>query len=311
MKVKLRKFQKALKMKTKHITVLLNEAVENLTITPDNWYVDATFGGGGHTDLILEKGGKVIAFDFDKKAIQMGEERFADEIDNNKLILIQDNFTNLETQVNSIITRNNISLISGVLFDFGTSTDQLMNDQRGFSFTGLGELDMRMDQNLGVKAKDLLALLSEKQLTDTFIKYGGESEAKNIAKEIVRQRKNGQMIQTNQDLVKLIEKVKKSRSKTHPSTKVFQALRIIVNDELTNIEMSLPQALKILKENGKIVTISFHEGEDRIVKSTFKNWQEDHLGENLTKKPITPSDEAIKENPRCRSAKMRVFAKLA
>lgn len=298
-------------MKTNHITVLLEEAVEHLTITPDNWYVDATFGGGGHTNLILKKGGRVIAFDFDEKAIEMGEERFKQEIEDKKLILIQDNFTHLEGQVNAAIKENNIPEISGVLFDFGTSTDQLMNEQRGFSFSGSGELDMRMDQTLGVKAKDLLALLSEKQLSDIFFQLGGETEAKKIAKEIVKQRKQGQMINTNQDLVNLIEKVKKTRSKTHPATKVFQALRIIVNDELTNIEMSLPQALEIVKDGGKIITISFHEGEDKIVKSTFKNWQDDHLGENLTKKPISPSEEAIKENPRCRSAKMRVFAKVA
>ncbi|NCN87543.1 MAG: 16S rRNA (cytosine(1402)-N(4))-methyltransferase RsmH [Candidatus Pacebacteria bacterium] len=296
-------------MKTNHITVLLNEAVEGLNIKPGNWYVDATFGGGGHTDLILKNGGKVIAFDFDQNAIEMGRERFKREIDSEKLILVEENFTKLKEELNKIKSLHNIKKIDGVLFDFGTSTDQLMNEKRGFSFSGEGELDMRMDQNLGVKAKDLLALLSEKQLTETFFQLGGETEAKKIAKAIVANRKQGLMINTNQDLATLIEKVKRSRNRTHPATKVFQALRIVVNDELNNILDSLPQALEIVESGSRIVAISFHEGEDRIVKSTFKNWQETNQGTLVTNKPITPSDEAIKENPRCRSAKMRIFTR--
>jgi len=296
-------------MKTNHITVLLEEAIESLQVKSGHWYVDATLGGGGHTSLILKNGGKVIAFDFDEQAIEMGRERFKKEIDSNNLILVKENFTKLTAELKKIKSQHDITQISGVLFDFGTSTDQLMNEERGFSFSGEGELDMRMDQNLGVKAKDLLALLSEKQLTDTFFQFGGETEAKKIAKAIVSNRKKGQMISTNQDLANLIEKIKKSRNKTHPATKVFQALRIIVNDELNNILDSLPQALEIIENKSRIVTISFHEGEDRIVKSTFKNWQESNQGTLITKKPITPSEEAIKENPRCRSAKMRIFTK--
>jgi 16S rRNA (cytosine1402-N4)-methyltransferase len=296
-------------MKTNHITVLLKEAVDNLQVKSGNWYVDATFGGGGHTELILNNGGKVIAFDFDQSAIEMGQERFRKEIDSGKLILVEANFTKLKEELRIIKSQHDIKKISGVLFDFGTSTDQLMNKERGFSFLGEGDLDMRMDQNLGVKAKDLLALLSEKQLTDTFFQLGGETEAKKIAKEIVSDRKKGVMINSNQDLVTLIEKVKKSRNKTHPATKVFQALRIIVNDELNNILDSLPQALEVVESGSRIVAISFHEGEDRIVKSTFKNWQETEQGTLITKKPLTPSEEAIKDNPRCRSAKMRIFEK--
>lgn len=296
-------------MKTNHITVLLNEAVQYLNIAKDCWYIDATFGGGGHSKQILKNGGKVIAFDFDQNAISNGQEEFKEEIQSKKLVLVNKNFTKLQETLKSLKKEFSIDEISGILFDFGTSTDQLMNEQRGFSFMGEGELDMRMDQTLGVKAKDLLTLLSEKQLTEIFFRQGGEEQARRIAKKIVENRKKGLYIKTNKDLTNLIELVKKSRNKTHPATKVFQALRIVVNDELNNIETSLPQALEVVKVGGRIVAISFHEGEDRIVKTIFKKWQANGLGSLITKKPVVPTEQAIKENPRCRSAKMRIVEK--
>jgi len=293
-------------MKTNHITVFLNQAVELLNVKANHWYVDATFGGGGHTRNILSKGGHVLAFDFDERAIEMGKEEFASEIASHKLVLVQENFANLEK---TIKTHQLEGKIDGLIFDFGTSTDQLMSEERGFSFSGLGELDMRMDKNLGVKAKDLLALLSEKQLTEVFSTYGGELEAKKIAKAIVAQRKAGKFISTNQDLVKLVEKNKSYRGKTHPATKVFQALRIVVNDELANIEHVLPQALKVINGGSRIVTIGFHEGEDRQVKVAFRNWEEKGFGTIVTKKAIEPSEEEVQNNPRSRSAKLRAFEK--
>lgn len=293
-------------MKTNHITVFLDQAVELLNVKPNHWYVDATFGGGGHTRNILNKGGNVLAFDFDERAIEMGNEEFALEIANHKLVLVQENFANLEKTIKA---RELEGKIDGLIFDFGTSTDQLMSEERGFSFSGLGELDMRMDKNLGVKAKDLLALLSEKQLTEVFSTYGGELEAKKIAKAIVAQRKAGRFISTNQDLVKLVEKNKSYRGKTHPATKVFQALRIVVNDELANIEQVLPQALQVVNQGGRIVTIGFHEGEDRQVKVAFRNWEEKGFGTIVTKKAIEPSEEEVQKNPRSRSAKLRAFEK--
>lgn len=293
-------------MKTNHITVFLDQAVELLNVKPNHWYVDATFGGGGHTRNILNKGGNVLAFDFDERAIEMGNEEFALEIADHRLVLVQENFANLEKTIKA---RELEGKIDGLIFDFGTSTDQLMSEERGFSFSGLGELDMRMDKNLGVKAKDLLALLSEKQLTEVFSTYGGELEAKKIAKAIVAQRKAGRFISTNQDLVKLVEKNKSYRGKTHPATKVFQALRIVVNDELANIEQVLPQALQIVNQGGRIVTIGFHEGEDRQVKVAFRNWEEKDHGTIVTKKAIEPSEEEVQKNPRSRSAKLRAFEK--
>lgn len=293
-------------MKTNHITVFLDQAIELLNVKPNRWYVDATFGGGGHTRNILSKGGKVLAFDFDEQAIEMGKEEFAKEIADQKLILVQVNFANLE---NAIKENKLTTQIDGLIFDFGTSTDQLMSEERGFSFAGVGELDMRMDKNLGVKAKDLLALLAEKQLMEVFSTYGGELEAKRIAKAIVSERKAGRFITTNQELATLVEKNKSHRGKTHPATKVFQALRIIVNDELANIEQVLPQALKVVNQAGRIVTISFHEGEDRQVKVAFRNWEERGFGTIITKKAIEPSEDEVHKNPRSRSAKLRAFEK--
>lgn len=298
--------QKVLKMKTNHITVFLNQAIDLLMVKPGHWYVDATFGGGGHTGKILSLGGNVLAFDFDQQAIDMGKLKFETALAEQELILVNANFANLTATIKE---HNLVGKISGILFDFGTSTDQLMNVERGFSFFGEGELDMRMDQNLGVKAKDLLALLAEKQLTEVFFNYGGETEAKKIAKKIVELRKKGIFMTTNQQLADLVEKIKTVRGKTHPATKVFQALRIIVNDELGNIEQVLPQALEVVNSDGRIVTIAFHEGEDRQAKVAFRNWEERGLGTIITKKAIEPSAEEIQANPRSRSAKLRAFEK--
>lgn len=293
-------------MKTNHITVLLHEAVDALEIKKNHWYIDATFGAGGHTKQILGQEGRVIAFDFDQEAIKQGQTKFAEEIRQGTLILINENFNKIEE---SISRNHSEKIISGAIFDLGTSTDQLMNEQRGFSFSGEGELDMRMDLRLGVKAKDLLALLSEKQLAGLFLEYGGETEARKIAKKISELRKQGKFITTNKELSELVEKTKQSRGKTHPATKVFQALRIAVNDELDNLFSALPQALEVMEAGAKLVVISFHEGEDRIVKNLFKNWQTQDIGTMDTKKPHSPSPEEVESNPRSRSAKMRVFEK--
>lgn len=298
--------QKASKMTTNHRPVFLKEAIELLKVKTGHWYVDATFGGGGHSGSILAQGGKVLAFDFDQQAVNNGQIEFASEIAAHQLILVKENFT----QLSQVIKHHGLTgQVSGILFDFGTSTDQLMDEQRGFSFTGEGELDMRMDQSLGVKAKDLLALLGEKQLTEVFLNYGGETEAKKIAKRIVELRKNGKFMTTTKELAELVERTKMSRGKTHPATKVFQALRIVVNDEMDNIKIALPHALESLTAGGHLVTIAFHEGEDRQAKLAFRHWEEQGWGEIVTKKALEPSEAAIIANPRCRSAKLRAFVK--
>lgn len=291
----------------KHITVMLEDAVAALGIKPGKWYIDGTFGRGGHTAKILAAGGKVVAFDFDQDAITFGKEKFAAEIETGNLILIRENFSHLADTIVTLQKTNQISAIDGILFDFGTSTQQLTSQERGFSFEGDGPLDMRMDQRLGVQAQDLLVVIPENQLTELFKVMGGEIDAKRISKAI---KSSKTPITTTKQLADLILKVKGRRSsKIHPATKVFQALRIAVNTELDNISDMLPQALNILKDNGKIVTIAFHEGEDRLVKHTFKSWETRNLGYNETKKPLTPSETELSNNQRARSAKMRVFVK--
>jgi len=292
---------------TNHITVLLEEATQALLIKKGNWYIDATFGKGGHTQKILDAGGKVIAFDFDHQAIEYGNKIFASEINPGNLILIRENFSKIFPIIESLQEDCQVGDIKGILFDFGTSTEQLKSNNRGFSFDGDGPLDMRMDDRLGVQAKDLLALIHVDQLDELFRDLGGEHDSRRIAKAI---KNSPTPITTSKQLTDLIIRNKgKQKSKLHPATKVFQALRIAVNTELENIMMGLPQALEILANKGRIVTIAFHEGEDREVKTTFKLWEEENKGENLTKKPVVPTAEEIKNNPRSRSAKMRIFEK--
>lgn len=286
---------------------MLEDAVTALQVKPGNWYIDGTFGRGGHTKKILEAGGKVVAFDFDQDAINYGQQAFAFEITAGKLILIRENFAHLADAITNLQTQHQIGVIHGILFDFGTSTQQLTSQERGFSFEGDGPLDMRMDQRLGVMAKDLLAVIPEKQLAELFKSMGGELDAKRIAKAIKTAKTP---ITTTKQLSDLVSRIKgRQKGKLHPATKVFQALRIAVNTELDNITEMLPQALRLLEDGGTIVTIAFHEGEDKIVKHMFKSWESRKLGTNLTKKPETPSETELSTNIRARSAKMRVFIK--
>jgi 16S rRNA (cytosine1402-N4)-methyltransferase len=298
-----------------HQPVMLNKALEYLNVQPHHWYIDATFGRGGHTQAILNQDACVIAFDVDQEAIAYGKKQFESAIKQERLILVQANFAQLETEVSQLINQSSaLTAISGFLFDFGTSQDQIKAPHRGFSFEQPeAALDMRMDQNLGVTAADLLAVLSVKQLTQLFKEYGGEEQAKKIAQAIDKFRGPNKQnkIQTVGQLVKIIEQVKKRHSHLHPATKVFQALRIAVNNELSNIEDALPQALSLIENRGRIVTIAFHQGEDRIAKQQFKNWEEQNMGQILTNKPLTPTKQEIDKNPSARSAKLRAFEKLS
>lgn len=294
-------------MKALHQPVLLQPSIDALQVQPNHWYIDATFGRGGHTQEILHRGGKVLALDVDQEAIEWGKYEFAQEIREKQLILVRENFAKLH----EVVEQNLEEKPQGVLFDFGTSADQLKDQTRGFSFEGEAELDMRMDDRLGVKAKDLLILLPEKQLKQLFIEYGGEENAGAIARRIVAEREQ-RPISTTRQLVELIEKVKRGqRGKLHPATKVFQALRIAVNVELESITAGLQQALELLPNQGRIVTIAFHEGEDRLAKHFFRDWENQGKGQLLTKHPIEPTEEEIAENPRSRSAKLRGFTKLS
>lgn len=300
-----------------HQGVLIAETMEALAVQKDFWYVDATFGRGGHSREILNLGGKVIGFDFDLEAIDRAKTEFAKEIADERLILRRENFKNLGPALENLAKTLDFA-VAGILFDFGTSTDQLMSSERGFSFeaTEGATLDMRMDQDLGVKAADLLIILGEKQLAEVLFQYGGEVDARRIARAVAQVRKtNPSSLNYVDTLVKIVEKVKgggRHHSKLHPATKTFQALRIAVNDELNNISEALPAAFAVLAEssaiNKRLVCIAFHEGEDRLVKNYFKTQADQNLGKLLHKKPIMASEAELQTNPRSRSAKLRVLA---
>lgn len=286
-----------------------HDALRELHLKPGEWCIDATFGSGGHTQLLLDQGMKVVAFDFDQNAIETGNKKFSSEVKKGQLILIRENFSYIGREMEKLLEEKKIDQISGALFDFGTSTEQLMDSNRGFSFEGDGPLDMRLDDRLGVTAADLLAVLSEKDLIYIFKEFGGEREAKSITKAIIKIRSH-QPIITTRELSDLVSRVKREKTKLHPATKVFQALRIIVNDEIANIETAIPQVIQLIKDKGRVVTIAFHQGEDKVVKTIFKEAQEQKKGNLIYKKPLVPSELEIKNNPRSRSAKMRVFEKI-
>lgn len=298
-----------------HQAVLVNEVLEALNPQAGHWYIDATFGAGGHSRELMKRGARVIAFDFDQASIERAKQLFAKEIASQQLILLRENFSKMRDSLANI--KKSLDLeVSGIFFDFGTSSDQLMSKERGFSFEASEEiLDMRMDDRLGVRACDLLKLLDEKQLAKMLFDYGGEENARSIAHKIVTlRRQDPNSLDRVGTLVELIQAVKGRRygQKIHPATKTFQALRIIVNDELSSIESVLPQALRILQESQahdkRLVCIAFHEGEDRLVKNFFKQIEVSNLGKLINKKAIQASEEELASNPRARSAKLRALA---
>lgn len=298
-----------------HLPVMLEEAVNFLAVKSGQYYLDATFGKGGHTQAILDRGGVVIALDFDQEAIAAGQENFIEAIAHKQLILIKENFKNLAEVVDNLNKNQDIQL-AGILFDFGTSTEQLTSCKRGFSFNAQTDelLDMRMDQDLGVKAGDLLVVLSEKQLAHLLAEYGGEIQARQIARAVAKIKKeNPQSLQYSRTILKIVEQIKGHKSgKLHPATKTLQALRIAVNDELNNIEIALPKAFQLLKTSTaldkRLVCIAFHEGEDRLVKSFFRKQADQNLAKLLSKKALTSNQQELSRNPRARSAKLRALA---
>lgn len=292
-----------------HISVLLQESLEYLNVEKGKQYIDATLGGGGHTLEILKKGGRVLGIDVDQDALDHIQEEFKIQSSKFKigedLLLAKGNFRNID----EIAKAHGFTEVAGILFDFGVSSHQLDTSTRGFSFLQGGPLDMRMDQDLGVTAKDLLQALQKKQLYELLQSYGEESHAWIIAEHIIRAREVSPITTTN-ELSRIVERaVPRGKSTIHPATRVFQALRIAVNDEMHTIEEALPKAVHLLKENGRLVTISFHSLEDRIVKHAFLQYEKDGIGEIVTKKPIEPTNEEIASNNRSRSARLRAFIK--
>lgn len=293
-------------MKYYHIPVLLHEVLENLHIQKGAKYIDATVGGGGHTTEILKRGGIVLGLDVDTDALTYVQGKH-----NKDLVLIRGNFKDIDT----LAKANGFEKVTGILFDFGVSSFQLDTDTKGFSFTHKGPLDMRMDQALTVSAADLVNGLTRQELYELFWRLGEERNAKRIVSEIILERER-KRIETTEQLVGVIEKaygvtmeVISPKRRAQMCMRVFQSLRIAVNDELGVIKDALPKALKLLDTGGKLVVISFHSLEDRIVKNTFATFDKQGLGKIISKKPIMANSEELVINRRSRSAKMRVFEK--
>lgn len=284
-----------------HIPVLLKEAIEYLNVKPGKKYIDGTLGGGGHSAGILEAGGEVLGVDQDLEAIKHVEKNLQLKTNNSQLTIRHGNFAHLK----EIAKEVDFIPAAGILLDLGVSSHQLETSYRGFSFNREGKLDMRMDQEgQTVTAGDLVNAGSETELANLFWKYGEERNSRRIAKAITEKRKEGK-IETTDELAKIILGVagrKSEGDRMHPATRVFQALRMAVNDELASLEAALAQAGEILEPGGRLVVITFHSLEDRIVKDFFRG---ENGFSNLTQKPIRPNEDEIKNNPRARSGKLR------
>jgi 16S rRNA (cytosine1402-N4)-methyltransferase len=297
-------------MNNYHTPVLLKEVIEFLQVRPGRRYIDATIGGGGHTAKILSLGGKVLGVDADQDALDYVQTMHKPAIDKQDLILTKGNFRDL----GEIAHLNNFESVGGILFDLGVSSHQIDAAERGFSFLHQGPLDMRMDKDSALTAETLVNLLGKGELYDLFNKFGQEPRARAISSSIVSARKI-KAIQTTDELLSVIAQSYgisgqlSDFTKNRIGQKVFQALRIAVNNELENIQLALPQALQLLEKEGRMAVISFHSLEDKIVKEQFKQFAEAGLGKIITDKPVTASEEEKKLNPRSVSAKLRVFEK--
>jgi len=300
-----------------HIPVLTKEILSYLNIEKGGVYIDCTLGGGGHSKAILENiypHGLVVGIDQDIEAIKTAKEELKRYID--KVKLVKGNFKNLE----GILSDLKIETVSGIVFDLGVSFHQLKEKERGFSFKEDSHLDMRMDLTQKFNADILINSYSEKDLAEIFEKYGEERFSGRIARLIVTERKKKAVTTTKQlaDLVvRSLPRAKKRRTwKIHPATRVFQAIRIEVNQELKVLESGLNQAIRALEDKGRICVISYHSLEDRIVKHLFKETEKEGKEQKnyglkiITKKPIRPSSEEVRDNPRARSAKLRVAEKI-
>ncbi|CAK7010856.1 MAG: Ribosomal RNA small subunit methyltransferase H [Peptostreptococcus russellii] len=310
-------------MEFNHVSVLLNECIENLNIKPDGVYVDCTMGGAGHSKEIAKKlseDGRLICFDQDINAINVAKERLAEF--GEKVILVHSNFENIKDEIKSL----GIDKIDGVLADLGVSSHQLDEASRGFSYMNDAALDMRMDNRCENSAWDVVNNYSEESLHKIIKEYGEENWSKRIAKFIVEERKD-KTIETTYDLVEIIKKAipKKARMNgPHPAKRTFQAIRIEVNNELGVIKNMIDDAVSIMNPAGRICIITFHSLEDRIVKNEYKYLAQDCICppempfcqcdkksevKIITRKPILPSEEEVNVNPRSRSAKLRVAEK--
>ncbi len=291
-----------------HIPVLLEEVIRLLNIEKGAWYIDATAGGGGHTQEILSRGGNVLAIDRDQDAIEFLNTRFETEIKDGRLVVVQGRFRELG-EITKKVKRKEVS---GVLFDLGMSTHQIKESGRGFSFLRDEELDMRMDATQTLTARDIVNHFSEVDLYEIFRKFGEEHLARDIARAIVRTRAVNPIITTGalSSLIKEVYVQERLREKIHPATRVFQALRIAVNDELNELRSGLVKAWEVIKPGGRVVVISFHSLEDRVVKQYFLELKTQNQALVLTDKPVRVQAGEVRQNPAARSSKLRVIEKL-
>jgi len=302
-----------------HKAVLLEEAVSSLKVRGDGNYLDATFGRGGHSRAIMAKlteQGRLFTLDKDPQAIAAGLEEWGEDP---RFSIVQDSFAEMDRLVQEWQIERNLD---GILLDLGVSSPQLDNPERGFSFMRDGPLDMRMNPTQGVSAADWVAGTPEREMTRVFWEFGEERHARRIARSIVRARQQ-QRLETTTELAALIEDTIGNREKKHPATRCFQAIRIAVNNEMGDLASGLDQAIKQLRPGGRLVAISFHSLEDRLVKRTFREAvRPGKVRRNIPEHPdwipslkligkaTRPSEDEVSANPRARSATMRVAEKL-
>jgi 16S rRNA (cytosine1402-N4)-methyltransferase len=309
-------------MEFSHVSILLKECMDGLNIRPDGIYVDGTLGGGGHTFKLIQfiEGGKVIGIDQDQDALEAATKRLS--IFGDKFIPVHNNFSNLLEVLETL----KIKKIDGFLLDLGVSSYQLDEAERGFSYMNDGRLDMRMNQEDEFSAYDVINTYSEDELTQIIRTYGEENWANRIAKFIVEARSE-KPLETTYELVDVIKNAIPASARKdgpHPAKRTFQAIRIEVNNELKIIEKAIEDAVSVLNKGGRVAIITFHSLEDRIVKNTFKKLAQGCICppefpvcvcdnkpkvKIISRKPISPSDREIEENPRARSAKLRIAEK--
>ncbi len=321
---------------SQHVPVMLDEVLKFLSPRAGGLYIDGTLGGGGHTAAILERStpdGRVLGIDTDAQALSRVRGRLSDFVDSGRLVLVHSNFAEL----GRIANETGFTSVQGVLLDLGFSSDQMDNPERGFSFSADGPLDMRLDQSLDTSAADLVNDASEHELADIFWRYGEESRSRQIARRIVREREKSAITRTAQLAKIAAAGVPYKPGAIHPATRVFQALRIAVNQELEQLETALPQILDVLdtrgmdatagdgiegtRGGGRMAILAFHSLEDRIVKEFMRREAKDCIcppripvcvcGHKarlriVTSKPVVPGTQENERNPRARSAKLRV-----
>ncbi|MDD4260676.1 MAG: 16S rRNA (cytosine(1402)-N(4))-methyltransferase RsmH [Syntrophaceticus schinkii] len=294
-----------------HVPVMLKEAVEFLAPREGGTYVDCTLGGGGHAKEILNligPTGRLIGLDKDEIAIRRAKEVLAPYLE--QVVFIHSDFR----RIADLLKELQISEVDGILFDLGVSSYQVLEPERGFSYHADAALDMRMNREAKTTAADLVNNLSEKELSEIIYRYGEERWARRIASFIVTKRKKAPVTTTAQlvEIVKAAIPARARRTGPHPARRTFMALRMAVNDELAAVEEGLRAGIPLLKPGGRVVAISFHSLEDRIVKGVFREHAapSQNVLRILTKKPLVPNNEEINVNPRSRSAKLRAAEKL-